>query len=50
MRGRGAESLEAKIIQHLTPISEEGIYTIFMDLYKEYDPMDRDRCLEILNC
>ena len=28
---------------------EEFLYVIFLDLHKEYDALDRSRCLEILS-
>ena len=44
----GAASLEAKLIQQLTAMMEEVLYTIFIDLHKSYDALDRDRCLGIV--
>ena len=47
-RGRGTDSLKAKLLQKLTDMREEVLYEIFLDLHKAYDVLDRDRYLEIL--
>ena len=47
-RGTGTATLEAKLIQQLSSIREEVLYVIFLDPTKAYDPLDRSRCLEIL--
>ena len=36
------------MLQQLTAMREEVLYTIFMDLHKSYDALYRDRCLDIL--
>ena len=36
------------MIQQLTDIGEEVLHAIFLDLYKGYEALDRERCLEIL--
>ena len=41
-------SLEAKLLQQLTSMRGEVLYTIILDLHKVYDALDRDRHLEIL--
>ena len=46
--GMGTASLKAKLIQHMTSIREEVLYQIFLELYKAYDDLDREICLEIL--
>ena len=47
-RGTSTTTLEAKLIQQLAALKEEALYVIFLDLHKEYDPLDRSRCLDIL--
>ena len=47
-RGTGAASLKAKLLQQLTEIREEVLYEVFLDLRKSYDPLNRERCMEIL--
>ena len=47
-RGMGTASIEAKIIQQLAAMRKEVTYVIFLDLNKEYDALERDICLEIL--
>ena len=39
VRGTGTASLEVKIIQQVTAMREEVLYTIFLDLYKSYDAL-----------
>ena len=46
--GTGTASVEAKLIHQLMAMREEVLYTIFLDLYKEYYALDRDICLEFL--
>ena len=47
-RGTGTATLEAKQLQQLAALREEVLYMIFLDLHKEYDALERSRCLEIL--
>ena len=47
-RGMGTTSLEAKMIQHLVAIREEVLYNILIDVHKDKNTLDRDRCLGIL--
>ena len=47
-RGTGTYTLDAKMLQQLAALREEVLYVIFLDLRKEYDALDRSRCLEIL--
>ena len=47
-RGTGTATLKAKMLQKLESLREEVLYVIFLDLYKMYYALDRDRCLEIL--
>ena len=47
-RSTGTTPLEAKLIQQLATMREEVLYVIFLDLHKEYDALDRGRCLKIL--
>ena len=44
----GTATLKAKLMQQLAAMSKEVLYTIFLDLHKLYDALDRDRCLEIM--
>ena len=46
--GIGPASLEAKLPQELMAMIEKLLYTIVLDLHKEYDVLDRYRYLEIL--
>ena len=46
-RGIGSTSLEAKLIHQLMAMRLEGLYEIFMDLYKSYEALYMGRCLEI---
>ena len=47
-RGTGTATLEAKLLKHIAALRKEVLYVIFLDLHKEYDALDRSRCLEIL--
>ena len=47
-RGSGTTNRKAKLLQQLAAMREEAMYTIFMDLHKAYDTLDRERFLEIL--
>ena len=47
-RGIGTATLKAKLLHQLAALREEVLYVIFLDLHKEYDALDRSRCLEIL--
>ena len=38
----GTASLETKLAQKLTSMRKEFMYTIFMELHKVYDALDRD--------
>ena len=46
--GTSTATLEAKLLQKLVALREEVLYVIFLDLHKEYDALERYRCLEIL--
>ena len=46
--GTGTATLEAKMLRQLTPLREEVLYVIFLDLNKAYDALDRSRCMKIL--
>ena len=37
----GTASIEAKLLQKLVAMREEGLYAIIMDLHKLYDDLDR---------
>ena len=47
-RGTGTATIEAKLAQQLAHIEQSPLYSIFLDLRKVYDAMDRDRCMDIL--
>ena len=47
-QGTGTASLEAKLLHKLTKIREEVVYKLFIKIWKAYDALDRERCLEIL--
>ena len=46
--GTGTATLEVKLLQQVEALREVVIHTIFMDLHKAYDDLDRSRCLGIL--
>ena len=41
-------TLEVKMLQQVMAMREEVLHKIFLDLHKEYNALDRFRCLEIL--
>ena len=43
--GAGNRTEEAKLLQQLAALREEVLYLIFLDLTKEYDALERSRCL-----
>ena len=45
VRGTGTTSLEAKLLQQLTSMREDALYSIFLDLHKVFDALDRYRVL-----
>ena len=47
-RGMGTATLEVRLIHQITAMREEVLCTIFMNLHKAYDALDRYRCLDIL--
>ena len=47
-KGCGTAVLEAKLAQQLAYLRQTPLNTIFLDLRKAYDAMDRERCIEIL--
>ena len=47
-QGTGNVSLEAKMLQQLKEMSEEILYKLFLNLWKAYDALYRDRYLDIL--
>jgi hypothetical protein len=46
--GTGTAVIEAKLAQQLAHLEQVPFYGIFFDLKKEFDAMDRERCLMIL--
>ena len=47
-RSMGNSTLEVKLIPQVTDMREEVIHTIFLNLHKACDYLDRSRCLDIL--
>ena len=47
-RGTGTATAEAKLAQQLAFLEQEALHSVFVDLKKVYNAMDRERCLEIL--
>ena len=47
-RGTGTSTLEAKLLQKIIVMRDAVLHSIFPDLRKAYDALDRDRCLYIL--
>ena len=41
----GTASLEFKLLQKLMEMREEVLYGLFIDLRKEYDALDMERCM-----
>ena len=44
----GTVTLNAKLLQQLIAMRDTVLRSIFLDLRKAYDDLDRDRCLDIL--
>ena len=44
----GNATLKVKLIQQVTAMREEFLHTIFLELHKAYNALDRFRCLDIL--
>ena len=47
-RGTGTATLEVKLLQKVTSMREAVLHSIFLDMPKAYDTLDRSRCLVIL--
>ena len=47
-RGMGTATLEIKLLQQVAALREEVLHTIFLDLNKDYNALDRSRCMGIL--
>ena len=41
----GAITIEVKLLQQVMTMREEVFHTVFLDLHKAYDALDRSRCL-----
>ena len=41
-------TLDAKLLQLLVAMKEDVLYVIYMYLYKLYEALERNRCLDIL--
>ena len=46
--GTGASSLKAKMLQQLMLMREEILYEVLINLWKFYDDLYRERCMDIL--
>ena len=46
--GTGTATLEDNLIKRITDMREEVLFQVFLDLYKAYNALYRDRCLGIL--
>ena len=46
--GTGSANLEDKLLQKLIAMRETVLHSIFLDLRKAYDALDRYQCLDIL--
>jgi hypothetical protein len=47
-RGTGTAIIKAKLAQQLSYLELRPFYGIFLDLRKAFDPMDRERCIMVL--
>ena len=47
-RGTGTVIIEAKLAQQLLHLELKPFYSVFLDLRKAFDAMDRERCILIL--
>ena len=47
-QGTGTATLEAKLDQQLSGLSQKPLFRVFLDIRKLYDSLDRGWCLEIL--
>ena len=47
-RGTGTACIEAKLLQQLSKMVQKTLHFIFLDLWKAYETVDRERLLEIL--
>ena len=46
--GTGLVMLEANMAQNLVGLAHEPLFQVFIDVWKAYDLLDRERCLELL--
>ena len=47
-RGTGTAIIEAKLAQQLSYLELKPFYGVFLDLRKDFDAMDREQCIMIL--
>ncbi len=47
-RGTGTAIIEAKLAQQLSYLELRPFYRVFLDLWKAFNAMDRERCLMVL--
>ena len=47
-RGTGTAIVEAKMEQNIAGIVHEPLFQVFIDFWKAYNSLDRERCMEIL--
>ena len=46
--GTGTSTLEAKLLQQIIAMRETVLRSVFLDMHKAYDALDRYQCLDIL--
>ena len=47
-QGTGTTDLEANLIQQLAAMREAVLFKVFLDLWKSYNALDRERALNVL--
>ena len=47
-QGTGTAALESKLLQQLTSMREAVIFKVFLDIWKAYNTLDRERALDLL--
>ena len=48
-QGRGAATLEAKLVHQLAGLARELLFQMLLDIRKVYNSLDRNQCLEVLS-
>ena len=49
-QGTGTAVLEANLLQQLAAMREAVLFKVFLDLWKAYNDLDRERALDLFNC